>query len=166
MAEYRWALGLAAFSVAIVGGLIAARSIKKQPAAPQVQLQELPAAPPTASRRPEAEPADAQPTSAYPAAPVAPSRKDSRSRALARAHPTPTPAQSLAYESAAGFYPLPYGSGLGLDEGWEMVRVNMPVSALASLGVPLTHGASTGHYVQADVVLGGDGLARAIRFVH
>lgn len=73
-----------------------------------------------------------------------------------------TPADA---EATTAFYPLPYGSGLGLDEGWEIVRVDMPVSALASLGIPIVNEQQPARFVQADVVLGEDGTPRAIRFV-
>ena len=66
-------------------------------------------------------------------------------------------------EVATSFYPLPYGSGLGMDDGWQIVRVSLRPDALASLGLDLpTVPAGT---VQADLVLGEDGMARAIRFV-
>jgi hypothetical protein len=49
-------------------------------------------------------------------------------------------------------------------ESGQLVRVQVPRAALASLGVPLN--AERGNEpVKADVLLGGDGLARAIRFV-
>ena len=49
-------------------------------------------------------------------------------------------------------------------ESGQLVRVQVPRAALASLGLPLN--AERGNEpVKADVLLGGDGLARAIRFV-
>jgi hypothetical protein len=49
-------------------------------------------------------------------------------------------------------------------ESGQLVRVKVPRAALASLGLPLN--AERGNEpVKADVLLGGDGLARAIRFV-
>ena len=49
-------------------------------------------------------------------------------------------------------------------ESGQLVRVRVPRAALASLGLPLN--AERGNEpVKADVLLGGDGLARAIRFV-
>lgn len=73
--------------------------------------------------------------------------------------------RSIAHDDlAANFYALPYGSGLALDEGWEIVRVTMPRSALATLGVPEAGEASSAT-IKADLVLGEDGLARAIRFI-
>ncbi|HEY0099859.1 MAG TPA: hypothetical protein VGB76_13005 [Pyrinomonadaceae bacterium] len=48
-------------------------------------------------------------------------------------------------------------------ESGQLVRVQVPRAALASLGLPLN--AERGNEpVKADVLLGGDGLARAIRF--
>jgi len=49
-------------------------------------------------------------------------------------------------------------------EGGQLVRVQLPRSALASLGLPLNIEREN-ESVKADVLLGNDGLARAIRFV-
>ncbi len=92
-----------------------------------------------------------------------------RSRWAAK-HGTPlklvaTPEQTAATEATTRFYPLPYGSGLGLDEGWTLVRVQVRRSSLASLGVPVSAGSAAGEMLTADVVVGQDGLARGIRFV-
>lgn len=77
----------------------------------------------------------------------------------------PTFRSTTQDELATNFYPLPYGSGLSLDEGWEIVRVSMPRSALATLGVPMAGEQSSSATIKADLVLGEDGMARAIRFV-
>ncbi len=76
-----------------------------------------------------------------------------------------TPEKTAATEATTRFYPLPYGSGLGLDEGWTLVRVQVQRSSLASLGVPVSAGSAAGEMLTADVVVGQDGLARGIRFV-
>jgi hypothetical protein len=76
-----------------------------------------------------------------------------------------TPDGTAETEVTTRFYPLPYGSGLGLDEGWTMVRVRVRRSSLASLGVPVYPGSAAGEMLTADVVVGQDGLARGIRFV-
>ncbi len=76
-----------------------------------------------------------------------------------------TPEQTAATGATTGFYPLPYGSGLGLDEGWALVRVQLRRSSLAVLGVPVDGGPAAGEMLTADVVVGQDGLARGIRFV-
>lgn len=49
-------------------------------------------------------------------------------------------------------------------ESGRLVRVQVPRAALASLGLPL-NADRVNEPVKADVLLGGDGLARAIRFV-
>lgn len=74
------------------------------------------------------------------------------------------PDKTATGEVTMRFYPLPYGSGLGLDEGWGLVRVQLPRASLASLGVPVS-GGSANEMLTADVVVGQDGLARGIRFV-
>lgn len=75
------------------------------------------------------------------------------------------PEQTAMAEATTRFYPLPYGSGLGLDQGWAMVRVQVRRSSLASLGVPVNAGSAASEMLTADVVVGQDGLARGIRFV-
>ena len=68
-------------------------------------------------------------------------------------------------ESVTDFIPLDAGASAAppLESG-QLVRVQLPRSALASFGLPLS--AERGNEpVKADVLLGNDGLARAIRFV-
>jgi hypothetical protein len=60
--------------------------------------------------------------------------------------------------------PLTYGAALSPNEGGQLVRVELPRSALASLGLPMNVERAD-ERVKADVLLGHDGLARAIRFV-
>jgi len=69
-----------------------------------------------------------------------------------------------AEEIATDFIPLMQGGRLTQGEGGHLVRVELPRSALASFGLPLNAEAAGGR-VKADVLLGEDGLARAIRFV-
>jgi hypothetical protein len=68
-------------------------------------------------------------------------------------------------ESVTEFMPLVAGAPAATPlEGGQLVRVQLPRAALASLGLPLN--AERGNEpVKADVLLGNDGLARAIRFV-
>src|ERR1041384_3579796 len=65
-------------------------------------------------------------------------------------------------ESVTPFVSLVAGSA-PLTSG-QLVRVSMPRSALATLGLPVNP-ARGGDAVKADVLLGEDGLAQAIRFV-
>ncbi len=72
-------------------------------------------------------------------------------------------ARAPARESVSEFVSLVAGSAPPLASG-QLVRVELPRSALASLGLPLNP-ARGGETIKADVLLGDDGLARAIRFV-
>jgi hypothetical protein len=68
-------------------------------------------------------------------------------------------------EIATDFVPLLTGVGnTPLDNG-QVIRVQMPRAALASFGLPFNLERAN-ESVKADVLLGEDGLARAIRFVH
>jgi len=62
------------------------------------------------------------------------------------------------------FVPLPYGESLSADDSGLVVRVSMTRSALGSLGYPVDeiHAADV---VQADLLVGEDGLPRAVRLV-
>jgi hypothetical protein len=82
----------------------------------------------------------------------------------APSHQVATPDETAPTEVTSRFYALPYGSGLDLDEGWGLVRVQVPWASLESLGVPVS-GGSADEMLTADVVVGQDGLARGIRFV-
>ena len=66
-----------------------------------------------------------------------------------------------AEEIATEFIPL--GQYAQTEEG-HLVRVELPRSALASFGLPV-NAESAGGRVKADVLLGEDGTARAIRFI-
>lgn len=67
-------------------------------------------------------------------------------------------------EIVTDFMPLTYGAAMGTNEDAQLVRVELPRSALVSMGLPVDV-EKTGERVKADVLLGHDGLARAIRFV-
>jgi hypothetical protein len=73
------------------------------------------------------------------------------------------PATATNEEIATEFLPLTYGSLSQLDDG-QVVRVELPRSALQSFGLPV-NAERAGERVKADVLLGHDGVARAIRFV-
>lgn len=67
-------------------------------------------------------------------------------------------------EITTDFIPLTQGGRFAQGEGGHLVRVELPRSALTSFGLPVNAEASGGR-VKADVLLGEDGTARAIRFV-
>jgi hypothetical protein len=62
------------------------------------------------------------------------------------------------------FVPVGYGSAMDLQEGGQLVRVELPRLALANFGLPVNMD-RVDERVKADVLVGPDGLARAIRFV-
>lgn len=67
-------------------------------------------------------------------------------------------------EIMTDFMPLTYEGGLTPLESGHVVRVELPRTALVSMGLPMNV-ERAGELVKADVVLGDDGVARAIRFV-
>ncbi len=67
-------------------------------------------------------------------------------------------------EITTEFIPLMQDAGFSQSEGVHLVRVELPRSALSSFGIPVNAEQSGGR-VKADVLLGEDGTARAIRFV-
>ena len=67
-------------------------------------------------------------------------------------------------EITTEFLPITYGGNVAqLDDG-QLVRVELPRSALQSFGLPV-NAERAGERVKADVLIGHDGVARAIRFV-
>lgn len=75
-----------------------------------------------------------------------------------------TAANSSPADIATDFIPLTYGASLDGMDGGHVVRVELPRTALAQFGLPVNAERAT-EPVTADVLLGEDGLARAIRFV-
>lgn len=67
-------------------------------------------------------------------------------------------------EIATDFLPVNYGGPMNLQDGGQIVRVELPRAALLNFGLPVNM-ARADERVKADVVVGADGLARAIRFV-
>jgi hypothetical protein len=86
--------------------------------------------------------------------------------------PTSVPAAVAAHavapaadeESDASFYPLPEAEALPAVENAMVVRVQLPVSSLQLMGVPVSEERADAS-VQADLLLGQDGLARGVRLV-
>jgi hypothetical protein len=67
-------------------------------------------------------------------------------------------------EVATQFMPLGYAGPINPQDGGQLVRVELSRSAMLSMGLPVNMD-RYGERVKADVLLGADGLARAIRFV-
>src|SRR5262249_13981469 len=67
-------------------------------------------------------------------------------------------------EIATDFFSVGDTSALSLADGGQLVRVELPRSALMTFGLPVNSDRA-GERVKADVLVGSDGIARAIRFV-
>ena len=67
-------------------------------------------------------------------------------------------------EIATDFIPLSYMAAVNLQDGGQIMRVELPRSALAKFGLPVNMDRYN-EKVKADVLLGVDGMAHAIRFV-
>lgn len=162
----RWAKHAALGAVAASVLLIAALTVMtvRRHASPQrtsprpAQQARPPASKPVLAQAPpaQAQLAQANAPGSQPASPAAhPAR-----RTVAAAGP----AKTGEAEVATDFLPLPYGDTLTTLEGGHVVRVRLPHSALTTFGLPVNQD-HRGELIQADVLLGEDGLARAIRFV-
>ena len=81
-----------------------------------------------------------------------------------QAPPPGAPAAEVVTQTEEPFVPIPYVTPLGPYERADVVRVNVPVTALIAAGARVGI-ASPGGTVQADVIVGQDGRAHAIRLV-
>jgi len=68
-------------------------------------------------------------------------------------------------EVVTDYIPLTYMNDSTAFDSGSVVRVQVPRSTLVSMGLPMNIDNSSA-LVKADVVVGDDGVARAIRFVH
>ncbi len=71
---------------------------------------------------------------------------------------------SIYAEIATEFLPLMEAESLASFESGSVVRVELSRQALVALGLPM-NAERANEPVKADVLIGEDGLARAIRFV-
>src|SRR5690242_6509187 len=86
--------------------------------------------------------------------------RNARQAELPAAH---SDAQQFGPAALPGFVPLPYGeSGVPLGEAVVM-RVQLRASDVTALGVSVPPGHTHGQ-IGADVLIGQDGVARAVRF--
>jgi hypothetical protein len=77
--------------------------------------------------------------------------------------PQPDDAPVVARELVTEFFPLKYSNVP--TRGGYVVRMQVPRGALASFDIAPISGDTGSQHVLADVVVGDDGLARAVRFV-
>ena len=145
-----WAAA-AVLAVAIVGGWLASGPGSLPTPAPsqpqQAQADTLPFSRPHDPQTPALTPARAQ----------APPRQRRQAR-------PPAPGGANEAEVVTEFFSLREGEEPTAPENLRIVRVELPASALGEAGLPVPPGAAN-ISVTADVLLGDDGLARAVRFV-
>jgi hypothetical protein len=67
-------------------------------------------------------------------------------------------------EVVSQFIPIGYSTVFNVEEGAQLLRVEMPRSAMVRFGLPVNM-ERYNERVKADVLVSADGLARAIRFV-
>jgi hypothetical protein len=92
-----------------------------------------------------------------------PKPSSARSKAKDGTHLVRAEQTSSEPEIATEFFPLMNRELTQLESG-QVVRVELPRSALMSFGLPMNMDRAN-ERIKADVVVGNDGLARAIRFV-
>lgn len=90
--------------------------------------------------------------------------KPRRPRTSSLRRPENQMANHVTNEIATDFIPLSYMNAASLQDGGQIIRVELPRSALASFGLPVNMDRYN-EKVKADVLLGVDGMAHAIRFV-
>ena len=90
--------------------------------------------------------------------------KPKRIRPVSLRRPDSEVANHATKEIATDFIPLSYMSAASLQDGGQIIRVQLPRSALANFGLPVNMDRYN-EKVKADVLYGVDGMARAIRFV-
>jgi hypothetical protein len=81
-----------------------------------------------------------------------------------RGFPPEREAAPAANETYKGFIALTYNHS-DASEGGLVVRVNVPRSTLTAMGLPANAGGNGSEQVKADLLVGDDGVAKAVRFV-
>jgi len=146
--------------------LITSRTKDARSAAPLSAGKSIPSVPdaPPAAPKPEVSPH--RMVSALAANTERPPRRRSDRRNVGRSNPSgESPnAPAVDAEIATEFIPLMNREALAQMDGGQVMRVELPRSALMSFGLPMDMERAT-ERIKADVVVGNDGLARAIRFV-
>jgi hypothetical protein len=144
-----WRRWLAAAAAVVMAAAITFYTVPQRNVRPQPEPR-LPAAPSTPEPAPQPAPARLDRPKA-PATPPPP-------RAQAGRPPTPAPAAAGVNE----FVPLPGAFALPDFESGRIVRMEVPIAGLPAFGIDLVPDAAPAA-VEADFLIGQDGLPRAIR---
>lgn len=172
----RWLAAAAAIVIGVAGTLFTWQAMERGPnvvpkpegvsiavkPSSETASPPLPATPPQDRSAGRESYGGSVPGRGIPEGPVIPVSNNSGARRTTRpVRPLPT---SEPTELVTDFYSLVPASGFAPTEGGQLVRLQVPRASLASLGVPLPYGNPDGS-VTADLVMGYDGVAHAIRFV-
>lgn len=141
-----WGLATAAMAVLVAFG------VASRPPVQVVQVQ--PAA---------VQPAAVQPTTVQrpPESVVIPPPVRQEKRRASRPHRKPA---LLAQEVATEYLPMPDAPRFTAEDRGQLVRIRLPRESMRSFGLPVNQDRIV-QTVKADVLIGEDGIARAIRFV-
>jgi hypothetical protein len=96
--------------------------------------------------------------------PIASRSRTLRSPTSDREESALSSAGKVKNEIATDFFSVGDTSALSLADGGQLVRIELPRSALMRFGLPVNTDRAR-ERVKADVLVGADGIARAIRFV-
>jgi hypothetical protein len=155
---WRWALAAAALALVVGVGWQA-----RQPAAPQVATQRAASVSPQEVAQTNAESAAATTERAAKPAPSANKIKAAKTTPNKPVRVVSRVSEEIeAAEITTEFLPLTYTAQRD-EQNAQIVRMEMPRSVLATLGVPVAN--VTGDRIKADVMLRDDGVALAIRFI-
>jgi hypothetical protein len=78
--------------------------------------------------------------------------------------PKRMPQSNEVQQASEGFMELPFAPALTPYEGGQVIRVRLPRSSMRAVGLPVSEDRSW-ERVQADILMGEDGIARAVRFL-
>lgn len=169
-AANRWlyvAAGIAAV-VAIV--MLISLTISRTPVSTQEHKPEQAAnAPvPDQHQQPELKPAESpmlkeRKRAVHPAATIGAVSNRLKKPGESNGEANPAADSNVEAEITTDFFPL-INKGTGQLDSGQIVRVELPRSALMAFGLPMNMDRAD-ERIKADVVVGSDGLARAIRFV-
>jgi hypothetical protein len=155
--RYAWIAGALAASIAIVAAIGLSHS-------PVVTAPE----PPVVAKA--AAPLPPQPTVADIRSAVRNEPKSAKHRAVRakpRQRPDAPPVSAAAprrREVMTDFFAIPYAPAMTQADYGQVIRVNVPATSMRTFGLPVSEDRMFDR-VQADVLMGEDGIARAIRFV-
>jgi hypothetical protein len=157
----RWTFGLAAAAILLLALLAGMDWLKSPPASQKRETVNLPATPsgegPGQKQNSQAQIERRRDQKQKMGSKSAGSRRLSERRGVRQG-------VESANEIATRFYPLVEEGEMAPLESGMIVRGEAPASALITLGLPIT-AENINRPVQVDLLLGQDGLARAIRFV-